>query len=88
MVLLKILKIDIRKKKKKFSQDVFEQLFGAIKAVFLSWESKRAKNYRKLNHIPDDWGTAVNVQSMVFGQHGRRLCNWCSIYKKPIYRRK
>ena len=40
-------------------------MFGAIKAVFLSWESKRAKTYRKFNHIPGDWGTAVNVQSMV-----------------------
>ena len=43
---------------------------GAISAVFLSWESKRAKIYRKLNHIPAEWGTAVNVQSMVFGNMG------------------
>ncbi|MDC3024694.1 pyruvate, phosphate dikinase [Candidatus Pelagibacter sp.] len=58
------------KTKKHFPQDVFEQLFGAISAVFLSWESKRAKVYRKLNKIPDEWGTAVNVQSMVFGNMG------------------
>ena len=53
-----------------FPQDVHEQLLGAISAVFLSWESKRAKIYRKLNHIPAEWGTAVNVQSMVFGNMG------------------
>ena len=53
-----------------FPQDVHEQLLGAISAVFLSWDSKRAKIYRKLNHIPAEWGTAVNVQSMVFGNMG------------------
>ena len=55
------------KTKKDFPQDVYEQLLGAISAVFLSWESNRAKIYRKLNSIPDEWGTAINVQSMVFG---------------------
>ncbi len=58
------------KTKKEFPQDVFQQLFGAISAVFLSWESSRAKVYRKLNQIPAEWGTAVNVQSMVFGNMG------------------
>ena len=58
------------KTQKDFPQDVYQQLFGAITAVFLSWESKRAKVYRKLNQIPSDWGTAVNVQSMVFGNMG------------------
>ena len=58
------------KTKRKFPQDVKEQLIGAIRAVFLSWESHRAKVYRKLNQIPSDWGTAVNVQSMVFGNMG------------------
>ena len=53
-----------------FPQDVHEQLLGAISAVFLSWDSKRAKIYRKLNQIPAEWGTAVNVQSMVFGNMG------------------
>ena len=52
---------------KDFPQDVFDQLLGAVSAVFLSWESNRAKVYRKLNQIPSEWGTAVNVQSMVFG---------------------
>ena len=55
------------KTKKEFPQNVNEQLIGAISAVFLSWESHRAKVYRKLNQIPSHWGTAVNVQSMVFG---------------------
>ena len=58
------------KTKKDFPQDVYEQLLGAISAVFLSWESNRAKVYRKLNQIPAEWGTAVNVQSMVFGNMG------------------
>ena len=58
------------KTNKDFPQDVYEQLLGAINAVFLSWESNRAKIYRKLNQIPVEWGTAVNVQSMVFGNMG------------------
>ena len=58
------------KTKKEFPQDVNQQLLGAISAVFLSWESNRAKVYRKLNQIPSEWGTAVNVQSMVFGNMG------------------
>jgi len=57
--------------KKNFPQNVQEQLYGAISAVFLSWDSQRAKTYRKLNQIPDHWGTAVNVQSMVFGNMGK-----------------
>ena len=55
---------------KDFPQDVNEQLFGAICAVFLSWQSKRAISYRKINQIPSKWGTAVNVQAMVFGNMG------------------
>ena len=57
--------------KKDFPQDVLEQLYGAISAVFLSWESKRAKVYRRLHHISEDWGTAVNIQLMVFGNMGK-----------------
>ena len=57
--------------KRKFPQNVQEQLYGAISAVFLSWNSQRAITYRKLNRIPDHWGTAVNVQSMVFGNMGK-----------------
>ncbi len=58
------------KTKKNFPQDVTEQLQGAINAVFLSWNSKRAKIYRRINSIPEHWGTAVNIQSMVFGNMG------------------
>jgi pyruvate,orthophosphate dikinase len=57
--------------KKNFPQNVQEQLNGAISAVFLSWESQRAKTYRKINQIPDHWGTAIIVQSMVFGNMGK-----------------
>ena len=53
-----------------FPQDVHEQLDLAIKAVFESWNSKRAIDYRRYNKIPDDWGTAVNVVAMVFGNMG------------------
>ena len=53
-----------------FPQDVGEQLKGAIDAVFDSWNSKRAVDYRRFNKIPDDWGTAVNVMEMVFGNMG------------------
>ena len=56
---------------KNFPQDVNEQLIEAISSVFRSWESQRAKTYRKLNRIPDEWGTAVNIQAMVFGNLGQ-----------------
>ena len=73
----------LEKTKKDFPQDVYEQLFGAIKAVFLSWESKRAKTYRKFNHIPGDWGTAVNVQSMVFGNMGDDCATGVGFTRNP-----
>ena len=53
-----------------FPSDPVEQLFGAIKAVFRSWDNPRAVYYRRMNDIPSDWGTAVSVQSMVFGNMG------------------
>ncbi|HEV2262688.1 MAG TPA: pyruvate, phosphate dikinase, partial [Candidatus Rubrimentiphilum sp.] len=56
--------------KRDFPQDVWEQLHLAISAVFNSWYSKRATDYRRYNKIPDDWGTAVNVVTMVFGNLG------------------
>ena len=71
------------KTKRSFPQDVHEQLFGAISAVFLSWESKRAKTYRKLNHIPSEWGTAVNVQSMVFGNMGNDSATGVAFTRNP-----
>ena len=53
-----------------FPQDVNEQLMGAVKAVFRSWDNPRANVYRRMNDIPSDWGTAVNIQTMVFGNMG------------------
>ena len=55
---------------KPFPQDPKDQLWGAIGAVFGSWMNARAITYRRLNNIPADWGTAVNVQAMVFGNMG------------------
>ena len=55
---------------KEFPEDPREQLIEAVKAVFRSWNTDRAKTYRKLNDIPEEWGTAVNVQSMVYGNTG------------------
>jgi len=53
-----------------FPSDARDQLFGAIKAVFRSWNNERAVIYRRMNDIPSDWGTAVNIQEMVFGNMG------------------
>src|SRR4030042_1956113 len=55
---------------KPFPDDAKEQLEGSIKAVFKSWNGKKAVYYRAIDGIPDDWGTAVNVQAMVFGNMG------------------
>ena len=57
-------------KGEEFPQDPWEQLRGVIVAVFSSWDNDRARYYRMMNDIPDDWGTAVNVQAMVFGNMG------------------
>ncbi|WP_298189238.1 pyruvate, phosphate dikinase [Novosphingobium sp.] len=66
-----------------FPQDVHEQLWGAIGAVFDSWESDRAKVYRRLNSIPHDWGTAVNVQAMVFGNMGETSATGVAFTRDP-----
>ena len=82
--LIKDFKDVVRSKtKKEFPQNVFEQLFEAIGAVFLSWESNRAKVYRKINKIPSDWGTAVNVQSMVFGNMGNDCATGVVFTRNP-----
>tara|TARA_B100001057_G_scaffold213165_1_gene213507 strand:+ start:1097 stop:3760 length:2664 start_codon:yes stop_codon:yes gene_type:complete len=82
--LIKDFKNIVREKtKKEFPQDVNQQLLGAISAVFLSWESNRAKIYRKLNQIPSDWGTAVNVQSMVFGNMGNDCATGVVFTRNP-----
>ena len=73
----------IEKTKKEFPQNVKQQLIGAISSVFLSWESHRAKVYRKLNQIPSNWGTAVNVQSMVFGNMGNNSATGVVFTRNP-----
>ena len=82
--LIKDFKNTVKEKTKKdFPQDVYQQLFGAISAVFISWESNRAKVYRKLNQIPAEWGTAVNVQSMVFGNMGNNCATGVVFTRNP-----
>ncbi len=66
-----------------FPQDVQEQLWSAIEAVFRSWDSPRAKVYRRLNDIPADWGTAVNVQAMVFGNLGDTSATGVAFTRNP-----
>ena len=68
---------------KPFPQDAQEQLWAAIEAVFLSWDSRRAKVYRRLNDIPGDWGTAVNVQAMVFGNLGETSATGVAFTRNP-----
>src|SRR5437763_13531493 len=68
---------------KDFPQDVCSQLWGAIGAVFNSWNNQRAITYRRLNQIPDDWGTAVNVQSMVFGNMGDDCATGVAFTRNP-----
>ncbi len=68
---------------KPFPQDVQDQLWGAVGAVFGSWESERAKVYRRLNGIPGDWGTAVNVQAMVFGNMGDTSATGVAFTRDP-----
>ncbi len=66
-----------------FPQDTGEQLYGAIAAVFGSWQNARAKTYRRLHDIPDDWGTAVNVQAMVFGNLGETSATGVAFTRNP-----
>jgi len=72
-----------REIKKDFPQDVNQQLWGAVGAVFQSWRNQRAKTYRKLNNIPEEWGTAVNVQSMVFGNMGDDCATGVAFTRNP-----
>ena len=66
-----------------FPQEPVKQLWGAISAVFNSWMNQRAITYRKLNDIPQSWGTAVNVQAMVFGNMGEDCCTGVAFTRKP-----
>jgi len=81
--------VDIFKKKvkqvlkKDFPDDPHEQLWGAIGAVFRSWNGKRAVSYRRIEGIPDEWGTAVNVQTMVFGNMGTNCATGVAFTRDP-----
>lgn len=66
-----------------FPQDVNEQLWGAIDAVFGSWQNARAATYRRLHNIPDEWGTAVNIQAMVFGNMGDTSATGVAFTRNP-----
>ena len=66
-----------------FPQDPTEQLMGAVKAVFRSWDNPRAIVYRRMNDIPGDWGTAVNVQAMVFGNMGETSGTGVAFTRNP-----
>jgi len=81
--------VDIYKNKvkevlgKPFPEDAMEQLWGAVSAVFQSWMGKRAISYRRIEGIPDEWGTAVNVQSMVFGNMGDTSATGVAFTRNP-----
>jgi len=68
---------------KLFPDDAREQLEGSIKAVFKSWNGKKAVSYRRIEGIPDDWGTAVNVQAMVFGNMGDTSATGVAFTRNP-----
>ncbi len=68
---------------KDFPDDPKEQLMGSIGAVFKSWNGKRAVSYRRIEHIPDNWGTAVNVQTMVFGNMGNTSATGVAFSRDP-----
>ena len=68
---------------KPFPQDPFEQLWGSVGAVFSSWMNARAITYRKLNDIPESWGTAVTVQAMVFGNMGETSATGVAFTRNP-----
>lgn len=73
----------IRTQGKQFPENPMEQLWGAIGAVFGSWMNPRAITYRRLNDIPESWGTAVNVQSMVFGNRGEDCATGVAFTRDP-----
>jgi pyruvate,orthophosphate dikinase len=72
-----------REKGAPFPQATADQLWGAIAAVFGSWHNSRAKTYRRLHRIPDSWGTAVNVQAMVFGNLGEASATGVAFTRNP-----
>ncbi|MBK7801730.1 MAG: pyruvate, phosphate dikinase [Chloracidobacterium sp.] len=85
---LKKLVADYKKTIKKvlgseFPDDPEQQLWGGISAVFSSWNGKRAIEYRRIENIPDEWGTAVNIQAMVFGNMGSDCCTGVAFTRDP-----
>ncbi|MXN63805.1 pyruvate, phosphate dikinase [Stappia sp. GBMRC 2046] len=76
-------KLVLEELERPFPQDPYEQLWGAIGAVFGSWNSARAITYRRLHDIPGDWGTAVNVQAMVFGNMGETSATGVAFTRNP-----
>ena len=76
-------KIVLNELNRPFPQDPSEQLWGAISAVFSSWMNNRAITYRKLNNLPSSWGTAVNVQAMVFGNLGDDCATGVAFTRNP-----
>jgi pyruvate,orthophosphate dikinase len=68
---------------KPFPEDPYEQLWGSVGAVFSSWSGKRAVEYRRIEKIPDEWGTAVNVQAMVFGNMGDTSATGVAFTRNP-----
>ncbi len=81
--LVKRYKQIVRTEGKQFPEDPWEQLWGAAGAVFGSWMNPRAITYRKLNDIPDHWGTAVNIQAMVFGNMGNDCATGVAFTRDP-----
>ncbi|OFI07173.1 pyruvate, phosphate dikinase [Clostridium acetireducens DSM 10703] len=82
-IVVKFKKIYLEEIGKDFPQDPKEQLIEAVTAVFRSWDNPRANVYRRLNDIPGDWGTAVNVQSMVFGNMGNTSGTGVAFTRNP-----
>jgi len=76
-------KIIKKQLKKEFPDDAYEQMWGGIHAVFASWMGKRAVAYRKIEGIPEEWGTAVNVQAMVFGNMGDTSATGVAFTRNP-----
>ncbi len=68
---------------KPFPDNAYEQLWGGVGAVFKSWNGKRAVSYRRIENIPDEWGTAVNVQAMVFGNMGDNSATGVAFSRNP-----
>ncbi len=69
--------------KVEFPENPWDQLMGGVGAVFASWNGKRAVEYRRIERIPDEWGTAVNVQAMVFGNMGEDSCTGVAFTRNP-----